>query len=93
LTLSDLAAFGNPILRGWINYYGRFYRSRLALVLRRVTTTLLVGPYGNTSAARASSSRRAPSGSLGCSRTRGSDAHRKAGSQDSDEPRGSRPDP
>jgi RNA-directed DNA polymerase len=36
LTLSELAAFVNPILRGWINYYGRFYRSRLVPILRRV---------------------------------------------------------
>jgi RNA-directed DNA polymerase len=39
-TLSELAAFVNPILRGWINYYGRFYRSRLVPVLKRVNDYL-----------------------------------------------------
>lgn len=28
-TLEDLASMFNPILRGWINYYGRFYKSAL----------------------------------------------------------------
>jgi RNA-directed DNA polymerase len=40
LTLSELAAFVNPIVRGWINYYGRFYRSQLVPVLRRVNDYL-----------------------------------------------------
>ena len=26
--LDDLAEWINPIVRGWMNYYGRFYRSR-----------------------------------------------------------------
>jgi RNA-directed DNA polymerase len=29
MTLADLANFCNPQLRGWINYYGRFYKSAL----------------------------------------------------------------
>lgn len=29
-SLEELAAFINPIVRGWANYYGRFYRSELA---------------------------------------------------------------
>jgi RNA-directed DNA polymerase len=36
LTLDQLAAWLNPIVRGWINYYGRFYRSELVGLLRRV---------------------------------------------------------
>jgi RNA-directed DNA polymerase len=28
-TITDLARFINPIVQGWINYYGRFYKSRL----------------------------------------------------------------
>ncbi len=40
-TLSDLAAFINPIVRGWINYYGRFYRSRLIPVLDRINAYLV----------------------------------------------------
>jgi RNA-directed DNA polymerase len=33
-SLADLAAEINPIVRGWINYYGRFYRTRLIWLLR-----------------------------------------------------------
>jgi RNA-directed DNA polymerase len=39
--LSDLAVFVNPIVRGWINYYGRFYRSRLVRVLDRINEYLI----------------------------------------------------
>jgi Reverse transcriptase (RNA-dependent DNA polymerase)/Group II intron, maturase-specific domain len=35
-TLDDLAAMFNPIIRGWINYYGRFYRSGLYPLLRHI---------------------------------------------------------
>jgi RNA-directed DNA polymerase len=28
----------NPVLRGWINYYGRFYRSALDRLFHRVNT-------------------------------------------------------
>jgi RNA-directed DNA polymerase len=35
LTLDDLARWLNPIVAGWINYYGRFYRSALFPLLRR----------------------------------------------------------
>lgn len=31
-TLADLARAINPTVRGWINFYGRFYRSRLILL-------------------------------------------------------------
>jgi group II intron reverse transcriptase/maturase len=40
LSLDDLARWLNPILAGWINYYGRFYRSALGPLLRRVNTYL-----------------------------------------------------
>lgn len=40
-TLQDLAAFVNPIVRGWINYYGRFYRSRLNRVLNAIDHYLM----------------------------------------------------
>jgi hypothetical protein len=36
LSLDDLARWLNPIVAGWINYYGRFYRSALNPLLRRV---------------------------------------------------------
>ncbi|MGH8896188.1 MAG: group II intron maturase-specific domain-containing protein, partial [Egibacteraceae bacterium] len=39
--LADLAAFVNPIVRGWINYYGRFYRSRLIRVLDGINDYLI----------------------------------------------------
>jgi RNA-directed DNA polymerase len=44
-TTSDLRSIAdtiNPIVRGWINYYGRFYRSRLAsTVLRQINEYLI----------------------------------------------------
>jgi RNA-directed DNA polymerase len=40
-TLTDLARIFNPIIQGWINYYGRFYRSVLAKVLRRINAYLV----------------------------------------------------
>ena len=40
-SLSDLARMFNPIVHGWINYYGRFYRSMLLLVLRRLNDRLV----------------------------------------------------
>jgi len=35
-SLTDLADFVNPVVRGWIAYYGRFYRSRLLASLERL---------------------------------------------------------
>jgi RNA-directed DNA polymerase len=35
-SLADLAEAINPIVRGWIDFYGRFYRSRLISLLRRI---------------------------------------------------------
>src|SRR5215216_3873541 len=40
LSLDDLARWLNPIIAGWINYYGRFYRTALDPLLRRVNTYL-----------------------------------------------------
>ena len=40
LSLDDLARWLNPIVAGWIHYYGRFYRSALDPLLRRVNTYL-----------------------------------------------------
>jgi RNA-directed DNA polymerase len=36
--LQDLAEWINPIIRGWMTYYGRYYRTRL---LRRINTYLM----------------------------------------------------
>ena len=40
-TLTDLARSINVIVRGWINYYGRFYRSELVRLLRRINEYLI----------------------------------------------------
>jgi RNA-directed DNA polymerase len=40
-TLEDLARMFNPIVQGWINYYGRFYRSELYSVLRPINDRLV----------------------------------------------------
>ncbi len=39
--LEDLAAWINPIIRGWMTYYGRFYRTALSSLLRRINTYLV----------------------------------------------------
>jgi len=39
--LSDLARMFNPIVQGWINYYGRFYKSWLYPVLRHINDGLV----------------------------------------------------
>ena len=31
----------NPVVAGWMNYYGRFYRSRLTPLLQRINTYLM----------------------------------------------------
>lgn len=38
--LEDLARLINPIVRGWMHYYGRFYRSKLVQVLRHLNEVL-----------------------------------------------------
>jgi RNA-directed DNA polymerase len=38
---SDLARTVNPVVRGWMNYYGRFYRSALYPLFDRINTYLL----------------------------------------------------
>jgi len=40
LSLHDLARWLNPIIAGWMHYYGRFYRSELQPLLRRVNIYL-----------------------------------------------------
>nr|WP_081311578.1 group II intron maturase-specific domain-containing protein [Ralstonia pickettii] len=41
VSLQDIARQINPLLRGWIDYYGRFAPSALAPLLRYVNQTLL----------------------------------------------------
>jgi group II intron reverse transcriptase/maturase len=38
--LEDLARLVNPSVRGWMNYYGRFYRSKCVQVLRHLNEAL-----------------------------------------------------
>jgi RNA-directed DNA polymerase len=40
LSLDDLARWLNPIIAGWIRYYGRFYRTALDPLLKRINTYL-----------------------------------------------------
>ena len=42
-TIDDLSRMFNPIVRGWIQYYGRFYRSALYPVLRHLNRVLAMG--------------------------------------------------
>jgi RNA-directed DNA polymerase len=39
--LEGLAAWINPIVKGWMNYYGRYYRTALDRLLRRINTYLM----------------------------------------------------
>jgi len=41
LSERDLARWLNPIVSGWMNYYGRFYRSELYPLLRRINVYLV----------------------------------------------------
>jgi len=40
-SLEDLSRMFNPIVRGWINYYGRFYKSALYPILRQLDRALV----------------------------------------------------
>ena len=40
-TLDDLAKAINPIVRGWMTYWGRFYRTEIDPLLRRINTYLM----------------------------------------------------
>jgi RNA-directed DNA polymerase len=39
-SLEDLARHADPIVRGWVNYYGRFSRSKCVQVLRHLNEAL-----------------------------------------------------
>ncbi len=39
--LGELAEWMNPVIRGWMTYYGRFYRTELDGLLRRINTYLV----------------------------------------------------
>jgi hypothetical protein len=40
-SLDDIAGMLNPLLRGWIGYYGRYNRAALETMLRHVNLTLV----------------------------------------------------
>jgi len=40
-SLEEIAKFVNPFVRGWVNYYGRFYKSALTPVLRELERSLV----------------------------------------------------
>ena len=46
-SLEEIAKFVNPFVRGWVNYYGRFYKSALTPVLRELERSLAETPYVN----------------------------------------------
>jgi hypothetical protein len=47
-SLDEFAQMFNKVVRGWINYYGRFYKSALYPLLRRINTYLVRWASGNT---------------------------------------------
>src|SRR5258708_31957828 len=41
LTEKDLARWINPVIQGWMNYYGEFYKTALYPLLRRINGYLM----------------------------------------------------
>jgi RNA-directed DNA polymerase len=41
-SIGDLALMFNKVVQGWINYYGRFYKSRLYPILRHLNDDLVI---------------------------------------------------
>jgi RNA-directed DNA polymerase len=39
-SIKDLACMFNPIIRGWVNYYGQFYKSALRPILNQLNGSL-----------------------------------------------------
>jgi group II intron maturase len=73
-TFAGLAAMINPVVAGWMRYYGRFRRSAMYPLLRASTPTWCDGSARNTGDSRAptrptASCGRSPSGIPACSRT------------------------
>ena len=40
LSLEDLAKMINPVVRGWMNYYGAYCRSELSQILRQIELSI-----------------------------------------------------
>jgi RNA-directed DNA polymerase len=47
---ADLARMVNPVVRGWMNYYGCFYRSALYPLFDRINTVLRTEPGSGVTA-------------------------------------------
>ena len=97
-SLGDLALMFNSVVQGWINYYGRFYRSRLLYFLRRLNDHLVRWACRKYDKRLRNRERRAMEllagaarGLPGCSRTGGSAHVLTAGQWEPDESRGSSP--
>ena len=56
-SLQELADWVNPVVAGWMNYYGRFYRPRYAPSSGASTATWCAGPGRNTGGCARSSAR------------------------------------
>jgi RNA-directed DNA polymerase len=41
LSIQDIAKWINPMLRGWINYYGKYTQSAMSVVLKRINSILV----------------------------------------------------
>jgi RNA-directed DNA polymerase len=41
-SIEEISRMLNPVIRGWINYYGRFYKSELYTVLRHMNRALVL---------------------------------------------------
>ncbi|MGD1967326.1 MAG: group II intron maturase-specific domain-containing protein [Desulfobacterales bacterium] len=39
-SIKDLACMFNPVIRGWINYYGQFYKSALYPIFNQLNGAL-----------------------------------------------------
>lgn len=40
LSLEDIAKWVNPVMGGWLNYYGKYYRSAMYSIIRHVNKAL-----------------------------------------------------
>jgi group II intron reverse transcriptase/maturase len=40
-SLEEIAAFANPIVRGWVNYYGQYYRTECRKMMRHLQRVLI----------------------------------------------------
>ena len=64
--LAELAEWMNPVIRGWMTYYGKFYRTELDGLLRRINTYLV--RWARRKFTRLKSFKKANGGGTGCCR-------------------------